>query len=105
MFWLYTQGELGPFAYKNQFAAYLEVGTGIAMARAVRDGEIFGWRGSLAAGAMFACAAAAGSRAGSILCLAELIVLPAVARLARLDFGEGAGADRGAGGGERGGRW
>lgn len=78
MFWLYTQGELGPFAYKNQFAAYLEVGTGIAVARGARAGRYsLGW--ILAAGAMFACAAAAGSRAGAILCLAELIVLPAVA--------------------------
>jgi O-antigen ligase len=74
----YTIAELGPFAYKNQFAAYLEVGTGIAMARAVRGREhSIVW--ITAAGAMFAAAAAAGSRAGAILCLAELIVLPTVA--------------------------
>lgn len=76
--WLYMAGELGPFAYKNQFAAYLEVGTGIAMARAIGDPKRrLAW--IAAAGAMFACAAAAGSRAGAILCLAELIALPAVA--------------------------
>lgn len=77
--WLYTMpgDDLGPFAYKNQFAAYLEVGTAIAVARALRDRRYsVAW--ILAAAAMFACAAAAGSRAGSILCLAELIVLPAV---------------------------
>jgi O-antigen ligase len=81
---LYTIAELGPFAYKNQFAAYLEVGTGIAVARAVRGREhSIGWMAATpwipAAGAMFAAAAAAGSRAGAILCLAELLVLPAVA--------------------------
>lgn len=78
--WLYILpgDDLGAFAYKNQFAAYLEVGTGIAVARAMRDRRCsLGW--ILAAGAMFACAAAAGSRAGSILCLAELMALPAVA--------------------------
>ncbi len=74
---LYTVGALGPFAYKNQFAAYLEVGTAIAMARAIRDQRhVIGWM--LAAGAMFAAAAAAGSRAGAILCLAEVLILPAV---------------------------
>ncbi len=76
--WLYSARALGPFAYKNQFAAYMEVGTGIAMAWAILDQRRWiAW--IAAAGAMFACAAAAGSRAGAILCLAELIVLPAVA--------------------------
>jgi len=84
MIGLYTIAELGPFAYKNQFAAYLEVGTGIAVARAVRGREhSIVWVAATpwisAAGAMFAAAAAAGSRAGAILCLAELLVLPAVA--------------------------
>ncbi len=78
MIGLYTIAELGPFAYKNQFAAYLEVGTGIAAARAILDRKhSIVWM--IAAGAMFAAAAAAGSRAGAILCLAELIILPAVA--------------------------
>ena len=78
MAWLYTAGKLGPFAYKNQFAAYMEMGTGIAMARAMRDSKRWvAW--IAAAGAMFACAAAAGSRAGAILCLTELILLPVAA--------------------------
>lgn len=79
MGWLYTVAELGPFAYKNQFAAYMEVGTGIAMAKAIGGRRNYMW--ILAAGAMFACAAAAGSRAGALLCLAELIVIPLVAAL------------------------
>jgi O-antigen ligase len=80
MIWLYTAGELGPFAYKNQFAAYLEVGTGIAMARAIRNRRYsIAW--IAAAGAMFAAAAAAGSRAGASLCLAELIALPVIGAL------------------------
>jgi O-antigen ligase len=82
MIGLYTIAELGPFVYKNQFAAYLEVGTGIALARAVRGREhsvvrmVAPW--ITAGAAMFAAVAAAGSRAGAILCLAELIILPAV---------------------------
>ena len=75
---LYTAGYLGPFVYKNQFAAYLESVMGIAIATALKDRRRFvPW--ILIAAAMFACAAASGSRAGAILCLAELIVLPAVA--------------------------
>ena len=80
--WLYTAAALGPFAYKNQFAAYLESVMGIAIAAAIpaKTGRPrLSW--ILAAAAMFACAAAGGSRAGAILCLAELIVLPLIAYL------------------------
>jgi O-antigen ligase len=72
---LYTVSMLGPFTYKNQFAAYLESSMGLAILFAVRDHRrSVVWL--LVAAAMFAAVVAAGSRAGSILCLGELIVLP-----------------------------
>ena len=76
--WLFTAGVLGPFVYRNQFAAYLESVLGIAIAAAIRDRRrSLGWM--FIAAALLAAVVAAGSRAGTILCLAELILLPAVA--------------------------
>jgi len=75
---LYAFSRLGPFAYKNQFAAYLESIIGIAITTAIREKpRSLPW--ILAAGTMFASVVAAGSRAGSILCLALLVVIPAMA--------------------------
>jgi O-antigen ligase len=75
---LLTISQLGPFVYKNQFAAYVESVLGLAIAAAIRDRRrSFAWL--LVAAALFASVVAAGSRAGSILCLAELILLPAIA--------------------------
>ncbi len=81
---LYTAAMLGPFVYKNQFAAYLESVIGIAIAASLPHGprdtrHRLAW--ILAAGTMFASVVAAGSRAGSILCLALLVALPVVAAL------------------------
>jgi O-antigen ligase len=70
--------ELGPFVYKNQFAAYIESGLGLAITASIQDRRrSFVWL--LVAGALFASVVAAGSRAGAILCLAELILLPVIA--------------------------
>ncbi len=75
---LLTISQLGPFVYKNQFAAYVESVLGLAIAAAIRDcRRSFAWL--LVAAALFASVVAAGSRAGSILCLTELILLPAIA--------------------------
>jgi O-antigen ligase len=75
---LFAVSRLGPFVYKNQFAAYVESVLGLAIAAAIRDRRrSFAWL--LVAGALFASVVAAGSRAGSILCLTELVVLPAIA--------------------------
>jgi O-antigen ligase len=77
---LYTIAMLGPFVYKNQFAAYMESVIGIAIVTAIRDPcRRLGW--ILVAGTMFASVVAAGSRAGSILCLALMVALPVVAAL------------------------
>jgi O-antigen ligase len=74
---LLTYGTLGPFAYKNQFAAYVECTMGSAVVAAIQDRKrSFAWM--LVSAAMLAAVVAGGSRAGSILCLTELLVLPAL---------------------------
>lgn len=75
---LFTVGSLGPFVYRNQFAAFLEPALGLAIAAAIGDRRRpFAW--VLIAGALFAAVVAAGSRAGSAICLALLIALPVFA--------------------------
>jgi O-antigen ligase len=69
---------LGPFAYKNQFAAFVEPLLGIALASAILDQRRWAlWTAGTAL--LFACVVAAGSRAGVILCAAELVFIPIVA--------------------------
>ena len=71
----FTIGMLGPFIYRNQFAAFLEPALGLAIAAAIGDRERpVLW--VLIAAALFASVVAAGSRAGSAICLALLIALP-----------------------------
>ena len=75
---LFTTGQFGPFAYYNQFAAFLEPALALAIAASIWDHRRpLVW--VLVAAALFACVVAGGSRAGSILCLALLIVLPLIA--------------------------
>jgi len=74
----FTVGSLGPFVYRNQFAAFLEPALGLAIAAAIGDRKRpILW--VLIAAAMFAAVVAAGSRAGSAICLALLIALPLLA--------------------------
>jgi O-antigen ligase len=75
---LFTMGSLGPFVYRNQFAAFLEPALGLAIAAAIGDRRRpILW--VLIAAALFASVVAAGSRAGSAICLALLIALPVFA--------------------------
>jgi O-antigen ligase len=75
---LFTVGSLGPFVYRNQFAAFLEPALGLAIAAAIGDRQRpIVW--VLIAGAFLAAVVAGGSRAGSIICLALLIALPLLA--------------------------
>ena len=78
--WLFTRGSLGPFVYRNQFAAFVEPALGLAIAAAVGDRRS-PLRWVLIAGALFAAVVAAGSRTGSAICLALLIALPLLAYL------------------------
>lgn len=69
---------LGPFVYRNQFAAFLEPALGLAIAAAIGDRKRpYLW--VLIAAALFAAVIAGGSRAGSAICLALLILLPVFA--------------------------
>jgi len=82
----FTVGSLGPFVYRNQFAAFLEPALGLAIAAAIGDRRRpILW--VLIAAAMFASVVAAGSRAGSAICLALLIALPVFAYLRRVISG------------------
>ena len=75
---LFTVSALGPFVYRNQFAAYIEVALGLAIAAAIWDRRrVLLW--VLVAAALFASVVAAGSRAGVILSLLEFAVIPVAA--------------------------
>ena len=71
-------GVLGPFVYRNQFAAFVEPCLGLAIAAAIGDRKR-SLRWILIAAALFASVIAAGSRAGSAICLTLLIALPVFA--------------------------
>jgi O-antigen ligase len=75
---LFTLGSLGPFVYRNQFAAFVEPALGLAIAAAIGD-RVRPVRWILVAAALFASVVAAGSRTGSAICLALLIALPVFA--------------------------
>jgi O-antigen ligase len=74
---------LGPFVYHNQYAAFVEAILPLAILRAVLD------RGRAAsyvmiAAILFASVVAGGSRTGTFLCLAEILLIPALAYGKRL---------------------
>jgi hypothetical protein len=75
IFWLfpsgYTDFVLGPFVYRNQYAAFLETILPIALWEALRDRRRALAHCAMAA-AMLASVVAAGSRAGSALMCAEV---------------------------------
>jgi hypothetical protein len=71
---------LGPFVYRNQYAAFVEAILPLALVRALFDRE----RGILyvaLCAVLFASVVAGGSRTGSILCLAEILIVPVLAWL------------------------
>ena len=83
VFWIFdTAGDphptLGPFVYRNQYAAFVEAVLPLAIVSAIRD------RGRsilyiVIAGTLLASVVAGGSRAGSALCLAEIAITPVLA--------------------------
>lgn len=90
VFWLFATGldtpALGPFVYKNQYASFVEVTLPIAVAQAIWDHKrSVGY--VLVAAALFASVVAAGSRAGAILCLVEIVALPLIAYSRRMISG------------------
>ena len=82
VFWLFRAGSdrrtLGPFVYYNQYAAFIEAVLPLALVRAIVDQRrriVY----SVVAALLLASVVAGGSRAGTILCLAEVFVIPLVA--------------------------
>ena len=81
VFWIFHAGSdrrtLGPFVYYNQYAAFIEAVLPLALVRAIVDPRrrmIYIVIGAL----LLASVVAGGSRAGTILCLAEVMVIPLV---------------------------
>jgi hypothetical protein len=82
VFWLFNAGSdrrtLGPFVYYNQYAAFIEAVLPLALVRAILDQKrrmIY----SVVAALLLASVVAGGSRAGTILCLTEVVVIPMIA--------------------------
>jgi len=82
VFWTFDAGTnlptLGPFVYRNQYAAFVEAVLPLAIVRALLDRSRW-MMYTLMAAVLFASVVAGGSRAGSILCLAEIVIMPAIA--------------------------
>jgi O-antigen ligase len=81
VFWLFPSSAgvvtLGPFVYKNQYAAFVEACLPIAMFYAIcaRRHRLYY---SFAAAALFASVIASGSRGGAALCLGEILIVPMI---------------------------
>ena len=94
IFWLfpsgYTDFVLGPFVYRNQYAAFIELTLPIALYFAVVGKNRLGF--SLMAAVMIGSVIAAASRAGSFLVLAEVLAVPLLARRELVISSQAAGA-------------
>jgi O-antigen ligase len=82
VFWAFDVGTnlptLGPFVYRNQYAAFVEGVLPLAIVGALLDRSRRVMY-TLMAAVLFASVVAGGSRTGSILCLAEILITPAIA--------------------------
>ena len=77
VFWLFPtpyQHMLGPFIYKNQCAAFIELAFPVALYQSLVDRR-HSWLYTAMAATMFATAIAAVSRAGALLVTAELLAI------------------------------
>jgi O-antigen ligase len=81
IFWLFPSGYadlvLGPFVYRNQYAAFVETILPLALYRAACGGRRGGWLHWLMAAVMIAAVIAGASRMGSALAVAEAVAIPA----------------------------
>jgi len=82
VFWRFQAGSdlrtLGPFVYYNQYAAFIEAVLPLALVRAILDTDrrvLYSVMGAL----LMASVVAGGSRAGTILGLAEVVAIPLIA--------------------------
>ena len=81
-FWIFDTASdsptLGPFVYKNQYAAFVETILPLAMIGVIRDQRRWILHAAIVA-TLFASVVTGGSRMGSILCLTEIVVIPVIA--------------------------
>ena len=81
IFWMFPSGYsnfvLGPFVYKNQYAAFIETVLPLALYHGMTSRRPF--RYWVMAGVMVASVAASASRAGTLLVIAEIVVIPVLA--------------------------
>jgi O-antigen ligase len=81
IFWLFPSGYsdfvLGPFVYKNQYAAFIESVLPLALYQGVTSKKPFAYW--IMAGAMVASVLASASRTGTLLVIAEVIIVPLLA--------------------------
>jgi O-antigen ligase len=84
VFWLWPAGTgvptLGPFLYRNQYAAFVEAILPLAIFGVIRDRQRRVLHAAIAA-CLFGSVVAGGSRTGAILCLAEIVFIPIAAFL------------------------
>jgi O-antigen ligase len=82
VFWLFDSGSesrtLGPFVYQNQYAAFVEAVLPLAIVSTLRDRRSWALYAVIVA-TLFGSVVTGGSRTGAILCLAEILVIPAIA--------------------------
>jgi len=93
IFWIFPSGypdALGPFVYRNNYAAFIELVLPVALVTAMRERRrtlTF----CLMAGVMYASVIASASRAGSVLVTAEALVLLGLGARRKWISGRGAG--------------
>ncbi len=82
VFWIFDSGSdsrtLGPFVYHNQYAAFIEAVLPLAIVGVIGDRRRWALHAAIVA-ALFGSVVTGGSRTGTILCLAEILVIPAIA--------------------------
>jgi O-antigen ligase len=86
VFWLFPSGyedALGPFVYRNNYAAFIELLLPLAILEGLRDRQR-AIPHSIMAGVMYASVIASASRAGAVLATCEVLVVLALALRNRL---------------------
>ena len=86
VFWLFPSGyedAMGPFVYRNNYAAFIELLLPLAILEALRDRRR-AIPHSIMAGVMYASVVASASRAGALLATIEVLVVLALALWKRL---------------------
>ncbi len=81
-FWIFDSDSesrtLGPFVYQNQYASFVETVLPLAIVGIIRDRRRWALY-AMAIATLFGSVVTGGSRTGTILCLAEILIIPAIA--------------------------